>query len=485
MENILIKFYTGNDINNNNNSWEQKNPSNPIFNPETQNLSRSYSMPYRYPDSNFENSNIFQTTGNMMFSSPDPYRIQMLEERVRELELKSNLNNLKYPNSFEPNVLNNQNNFSKNVPLYFSINEPQYLYERYFNLRPIQEFNNFRRDLKKRNPYRKGVKKIKNEKSNEDMYLIAESFNILKNELQKKIIEYERKHNEEFNDLKDIILNRYKYNNENENEEKTENNETNTNKSPSYKSDFNNNLENNLSQKVSSSKITSRMISFNDDEESKSKDRIHNINYLNRKNDIPQYDFNKQNIQHYPSHKTNKSSLHKKNKKQKKEYSENKSNSIPIFNINSENNSNEENENEENEDSNENMLSYHDKENEKSDNQKHHFLINKNRRRDIPINYIGDNMKPYQINKMPSIKGKEKINYKKQNNNNDSSINSKMLSFHDKENEKSNDREHVITFNNIRNRNPLIRNENIMNNNNNGQFENNNEENNFLIYEGQ
>ena len=467
MENILITFYTGNKINNNN-SWEQKNPSNPIFNPEPQNLSRSYSLPYRYQDSNFENSNIFQTTGNMI-SSPDPYRIQMLEERVRELELKSKFNNLKYPNSFEPNVLNNQNNSAKNVPLYFSINEPQYLYERYFNLRPVQEFNNFRMDLKKNNPYRKGTKKNKTEKSNEDMYLIAESFNNLKNEIQKKIIEFERKHNEEFNDLKDIILN----NQYNENEKKTEYNETNTYKSPSnksqsYKSEINN-LENNKSQKVSSSGITSRMISFHDDEEIKSKDRVHNIYYLNG------------NVDNH-SHKTNKSTL-KKNKKRKKEYSENKSNSIHTFNINS---SNEENEKKE--ESSGNMFSYHDKDEEKSKSRKHGLLFNKNRRRDIKINYIGDNMEPYQINKIPSPQGKEIKNYKKENKstNNDPSINSKILSFHDKDDEKSNDREHKIIFNNILNRNHLlIRNENMRNNNiDNGPIENNNEENELFIYDG-
>ena len=470
MENILITFYTGNKINNNN-SWEQKNPSNPIFNPEPQNLSRSYSLPYRYQDSNFENSNIFQTTGNMI-SSPDPYRIQMLEERVRELELKSKFNNLKYPNSFEPNVLNNQNNSAKNVPLYFSINEPQYLYERYFNLRPVQEFNNFRMDLKKNNPYRKGAKKNKTEKSNEDMYLIVESFNNLKNEIQKKIIEFERKHNEEFNDLKDIILN----NQYNENEKKTEYNETNTyksssNKSPSYHSEINN-LENNKSQIVSSSGITSRMISFHDDEEIKSKDRVHNIYYLNG------------NVDNH-SHKTNKFTVLKKNKKRKKEYSENKSNSIRTFNINS---SNEENENKE--ESSGNMFSYHDKDEEKSKSRKHGLLFNKNRRRDIKINYIGDNMEPYQINKMPTTQGKETKNYKKENKsiNNAPSINSKILSFHDKDDEKSNDREHIIIFNKFLNRNPLlIKNENMMNNNNNdnGPIENNNKENELFIYDGE
>ena len=493
MENILITFYTGNAINDNNNSWEQKNLSNPIFNPDPQNLSRSHSMPYRYKDSNYENSNIFQTTGNMMISSPDPYRIQMLEERVRELELKSKFNNLKYPNSFEPNVLSNQTNSAKNVPLYLSINEPQYLYERYFNLRPLQEFNNFRMNLKKKNPYRKGVKRNKNEKSNNDenMYLIAESFNDLKNELQKKIIVFERKHNEEFNDLREIILNRNNFNNEIE--ENTEYNETNTNKSPSYKSEFNNNLENNISQKVSSSsKITSRMISFNDEDEIKSKDRVHSINHLDKNDNIPQNE--QQNNLQNNTHKTNKSSFSKKkNKKNKNEYSENKSNSIRTFNINSENNSKLNNSNEENENEEQSsgyMFSYHDKEEEKSKNRKHGLFFNKNRRRDIPINYIGDNMEPYQINKMPPIEGKEKKIYKKENKspNDDPSINSKILSFHDKEDENSNDREHNIIFNNIRNRNPiLIRNENMMNNinNNNGPIENNNQEDGFLMYEGE
>jgi hypothetical protein len=509
MDNVLLKFYTGNSSSNPNiYSWTPNDNSYPLFNPDS-NLSKSYNFPFHnsylnydtFDNPSFEN-NVFQTTGNMMFQTPNSYQLELLEDRIRKLELKRKFGNLNYQNQFNQNYQVNQVKIPNNVP----INEPKFIYEKLFNLKPINE--NFITRKKMKNPYKNRKKNnirynnnnynLNNDEPSE-MNLIVDSFKDLKNEIQNKLFEFEKKHDEEFNELKDIILNLRRY----EDDKNTEIEENKT---------YSNNIseKENLSSKSNipskpSSQISSNKLSFHDDSEKESRDRKHSIrnhksnfnkhydneeinsykendNYNNNNNNgnenmkkeemklilSSEKDENSNNISsfHDPSEiesrdrKHTINTLYYKNGNMKNK----QQNVLPIFN--QDNKLQNDTSKKENIASNSNSQIFEDKKSENKNSENVNSDIRQNSNSQISNNNKSESKNSYN---------KSSNNQFSNSKNSSGKISSHMLSFKDDDENKSDNRNHEILFNmNLKKNNTLNKKENPINYNEDKKSKNSN-----------
>ena len=317
-------------------------------------LSKSYTIPFK----NNSNNNIFQRIGNII-SSQELLRMKMLEDKIKELEYQNEIDNREYKKQLEKAIKENKRKEPTIIPNYRNVNFNDEVFLNGINdnyiISPIPihgtSFDdvkeNRRRQIKNqlrnarnkfynddtdsnitsRNVSRQNSNKINafNNKDNNNKMLnfIENSFNNMKKEMQNKLKNLEKKQIEDYYYLRNLLLEQSKEMNKSEKSEETLKEEENeiSEKLTEKKSDISSKIYYmdpliELSNGSSYSKSSKNdLISFNDSDESKSKNRKHFIKYDKRENgnkirEIKENNINSKDIVLYNDEERSKNNMH-------------------------------------------------------------------------------------------------------------------------------------------------------------------------------
>ena len=465
MDNILIKFYNADLKNSQFGSYDPNDPSNPysfrkkynnipppplkfknIIRPLTNStiqlknlpiektiykkpnsydsieLSKSYTIPFQ---KKLNNTNLFQTTGNII-SSPDLLKMQMLENRINELEKKNRKDNIAYKKLLEitmkekeHSIIPNYRNLPINEPILLKgINQGLYV----ISPTPIND-NNFedkgerrRRQINQelRNAREKlfinGIdsddSSIRNSKYNKKennynskiMKYIASTFKDIKNEMGNKLNDLEQRQIDDYNLLRQLLL-------------EQQGALINLNPKSPQKIDY----MDPLIELSSSTSGSNNIISFHDDDNEEKSIRKHYIRLPNKLDEI--------------SHSSN---ISYQNKNEKNFSLYNNNNHPPLYNNKNDNQiiSNSKKSKSLKSSINEtiNMLSYHDNYQEKTNDREHILPLNNFNQQNKVLYYNNLNFQPYN-NQNHILYNNNNLNFQPYNNQNHIPYNNNNLIF--------------------------------------------------------
>lgn len=366
MDNVLIKFYTGNDRSNYNfGTYDPKHPLNPYIPPEKKfkgielpapnynntirplsnkiippkknlpiirtiynkpnnydsiELSKSYTIPLKRDN----DKKVFQRIGNII-SSQELLKMQMLEDKIKDLELQNENENKEYKRVLEQTIKENKRKQPTIIPNYRNVNFNEEIFLNGVNdnfiLSPIPIHGNSIDDIKElrrrqvKNELRNARNKIynddseseinsrnmsrtnsqsnsENNRNNKMLNYIEFSFNNMRKDMENKLNNLEQKQIDDYNYLRQLLLEqlREKESEESVNSkksEKSEKSESSSKKISEISSQiyFMNpiiEISNGSSYSKSSKQPSNLLSSFHASDESKSKNRKHYIsNYYN------------------------------------------------------------------------------------------------------------------------------------------------------------------------------------------------------------